>query len=69
MGNKKGDACRDCHFFIRSTDDVGECRRHPPVIVGPIEFNDFDEVWRRTLFPNVEPDQWCGDYIPAAAKT
>ncbi len=78
--------CRDCNWWCRdeldcttSGYDVGECRRHPPVINLAYEFERFrqddeavsdpdDVVLRLAKWPHTEGDSFCGEVSLTALK-
>lgn len=50
--------CASCAFFLcEPKDDIGACRRFPPVIlyIGDEEFD--------SSFPVIGRDEWCGEFI------
>jgi hypothetical protein len=56
-----GPRCAQCRHYKRESnegDDIGTCRRYPPLVVISEE-----EPW--TLFPMVEAGvDWCGEFSP-----
>jgi hypothetical protein len=64
--------CESCQFWRKyplsfGLDySIGECRRHPPVIVEngshPFELRDPRVVRNRTAFPVTADDEHCGEY-------
>jgi hypothetical protein len=44
--------CRDCKFY-----DNRECKLNPPQVVYDAEDDDLKSLW-----PMVEPIDWCGQY-------
>lgn len=52
-------SCSACQFwrhFGATSRRAAECRRFPPVRVG----------MHGTEFPEVGPDDWCGEFMPDA---
>lgn len=50
-------SCEDCtHWNPMGSDDVGECRRHAPIIV------QRSNVWTDGHWPITSPDDWCGEH-------
>lgn len=56
--------CIDCKFFkdIDHPDKVGECGRYPPQV-----FRTRDDDFL-TLFPMVQQDWCCGEYVEILKK-
>ncbi len=60
--------CGICRFWDQVEQSgqgspIGECRRHPPVIVGPIATGLMASD--HTHFPETEAWRWCGEWTPA----
>ena len=56
------DQCSTCHFGKGYPTDEGvemHCHRHSPLITGGLH------TPTETVWPLVNPDDWCGDYTPA----
>lgn len=53
--------CRTCRFFYEEkANEISECRRRSPTVECSLEDSDLlYSVW-----PDVEPDDWCGEYQP-----
>ena len=50
--------CYNCRFFYQlESDELGECRKKPPVVAGIDEKNRII-----TAFPNVEKYEFCGKF-------
>jgi hypothetical protein len=51
------EACKSCRFLMLDTprDELGFCRRFPPLIVQADEEMNF-------TFPVVAINEWCGEY-------
>lgn len=48
--------CTNCRFWTRRPATIcGECRRYPPSI-------------EHSRFPETNPDDWCGEFIPRSIK-
>jgi hypothetical protein len=47
--------CNECDFWAEYTSFQGQCRRHPPVVIG-------DSYGRaeHTSWPETSNDDWCG---------
>lgn len=63
-------SCIDCRYSQpahMTTDDaiVLECHRHPPTVT--LAGHDIDDIVR--LWPQVDPDDWCGEHTPSEAVT
>lgn len=57
-------SCTDCTYStpdVRGDDFVLECRRFPPQVF-VVDGNDAVQAW-----PNVGPDDWCGEHHPNEA--
>jgi hypothetical protein len=58
--------CRSCLFWqqIESADaarqDVGNCHRYPPSIVGNVD--DFRDDQDLNIFPECRALEWCGEW-------
>ena len=52
------EACENCRFHF-----VGLCRRNPPTLIDETPLNKDARFWR-SVFPEVVPRQWCGEYKP-----
>jgi hypothetical protein len=60
------ECCGNCRYFVEvEHGDAGdvehtsrECRRHAPVLEPRIDANAPDRGW----WPQVEPDEWCGEW-------
>ena len=52
--------CEHCRFFLEDetrADEVGTCRRLPPVL-----FFDTIEESSKSAFASVHQDSWCGEF-------
>lgn len=61
----KNTICNECLFFKQINMEVGECRRHPPTIVGALHERSEDvneEVSFMTRWPVIAGDDWCGEF-------
>jgi hypothetical protein len=67
------ECCANCRFLVVSAlkpigpdDESRECRRHAPMIEPRISPTEPDRGW----WPQVEADEWCGEWQarPAAEK-
>lgn len=57
-------ACKDCHFWERNDEEGnGCCCRFPPV---PILHTD--EKCARAVWPETEPEDWCGEFSPSSSR-
>jgi len=56
--NALGQSCGQCKFF--RTD--GFCLRYPPQIV-PLNDEETDELYPFSLFPQVNADEFCGEFV------
>lgn len=61
--------CNNCSYFNKVDEDGGECRRYPPIVVcGPYDVHKGPitpprlSYELRTEFPDVQLDQWCGEF-------
>lgn len=54
--------CGDCRFY---EPQYNECRRNAPVVVPVSTSSDaYDRtvIIGQTLFPELPPEQWCGEF-------
>jgi hypothetical protein len=56
------ECCANCRFLV-VREPSWECRRHAPVIAFP-EDDPRDRGW----WPQVEHDEWCGEWEPRPAR-
>lgn len=49
-------SCSNCKYYFAATATEGQCRRRPPVLLLTVEGN------RATHWPDVMPNQWCGEH-------
>lgn len=52
--HKSAEKCEECRYFVAKS---GECLRYPPQMVYDDTQNKF-----LSLFPNVAPEEWCGEF-------
>ena len=67
--------CGNCLFCEPVDDDVGRCKRYPPVIVTSLvvvetdgeggRYSQTNALWNASQWPLVEGNEWCGEYEPA----
>ena len=50
--------CEHCRYFKPGADH-NECRANPPTMV-----TDLSDGGHMSLFPMVEPSDWCGFFMP-----
>jgi hypothetical protein len=50
--------CEHCRYF-KPGDSHNECRANPPAMV-----TDLSDGGHMSLFPMVEPSDWCGFWRP-----
>lgn len=51
------DFCKGCLYWYDLKNGDGECRKHPPVVVGSDEYEEgFFTAWPITL-----AREWCGE--------
>jgi len=52
--------CCDCAYWQAKTkkEDLGDCRKSPPVAV----FNETDNIYM-TRWPLIDHDGWCGEFL------
>jgi len=61
--------CLSCDAYssdprVASGSVLGECRQLPPTV-----FTETDEFFERSLWPKVEPDDWCRRWNPIVNLT
>lgn len=56
------ESCGTCVFFLREDETSGECRRYPPSVPYMIESDGSPRQLVFASTPDVEDDQWCGEY-------
>lgn len=57
--------CGSCRFWVQAsaTDDSGECRAAPPVVVYMQTKTPFGVAMAPVpMFPRTRPEIWCGQY-------
>ncbi len=47
--------CIDCKFYCSKFNFIGECRRHPPILI-------VHEEQLKSEWPEVHPEEWCGEF-------
>lgn len=66
------ESCKTCRYWwYEEGDEKGYCRRFPPKLVSDVgggsvgRHGDFDlsiSTGFHALFPDTEPEMWCGEY-------
>ena len=59
--------CQNCAYFNPPPDEdgddaKGECRLYPPALFHPKENSAYSQG-----FPDMKPDDWCGQFTPDGA--
>lgn len=59
--------CLNCRHWIENkhSGDLGECRRYPPAVVGPVDNSGQDNpehIHKRTFWPVVSYVSICGEH-------
>lgn len=58
------ESCKTCRFFEINGENIGACRRYPPVVVNlRMQKPKVAEVFDATEFPVVHVENWCGEYV------
>jgi len=61
---KTSQTCETCRYFYEEkSNEISECRRYPPRPVADPE----DAGLLSAYWPDVEPDQWCGEWSLVSA--
>jgi len=69
--------CATCRFLGPMGNKTPTCRRYPPTVQIVVTAREFradgngltgwaDNMQDMSLWPSVEPGQWCGEYQPIA---
>jgi hypothetical protein len=60
-------SCETCWFYRELKENFGVCRKNSPK---PESIIDPDEEGHGVIamWPQVMPDDWCGDHLPAIAS-
>jgi hypothetical protein len=57
------DRCGECKFYFAKAGENGECHRHAPQVVVMKTVGEGNNTFTR--WPEVTPDQSCGDFVYA----
>ncbi len=63
-GGMKDARCENCQFAGRDTFSTVECRRHAPGYV----VQEYQTITYKPVWPEVQKDDWCGDFQPRHVK-
>ncbi|MBV6343773.1 hypothetical protein [Candidatus Magnetobacterium casense] len=58
--NNDIEKCENCECWHYFSSDIGLCRAHPPKLF--VTLNGHNVYDYESLFPEVAPTDWCGEY-------
>lgn len=70
---KRRERCETCRFAVKlAGTPTFACRFGPPTVNGiflgfgkhPLSGQTAPQIIQHTAFPEVQPDEWCGQWVP-----